>query len=39
MIEARPDGFEFSFTQAVDVISAKKAISYAMRSYIYEYHH
>jgi cytochrome c551/c552 len=39
MIEAKSDGFEFSFTQPVDVNSAKKALSYALRSYIYEYHH
>lgn len=38
-IEAKSDGFEFSFTQAVDFNSAKKALSYAIRSYIYEYHH
>lgn len=38
-IEAKADGFEFSFTQTVDVNSAKKALSYAIRSYIYEYHH
>lgn len=39
MIEARSDGFEISFTQAVDVNSVKKAASYALRSYIYKYHH
>ncbi|MCZ2476293.1 hypothetical protein [Aquirufa ecclesiirivi] len=39
MIEARTDGFEISFTQAVDVNSVKKAASYALRSYIYKYHH
>ncbi|MHA8100402.1 hypothetical protein PQG46_01080 [Aquirufa nivalisilvae] len=39
MIEARSDGFEISFTQAVDVNSVKKATSYALRSYIYKYHH
>jgi cytochrome c551/c552 len=39
MIEAKSDGFEFSFTQPVDANSAKKALSYAIRSYIYEYHH
>ncbi|MFL0161033.1 hypothetical protein [Aquirufa salirivi] len=39
MIEARTDGFEISFTQAIDVNSVKKAASYALRSYIYKYHH
>ena len=38
-IHAKPDGFEISFTQAVDVKSVKNAASYALRSYIYEYHH
>jgi cytochrome c551/c552 len=38
-IQAKPDGFEFSFTQAVDVNSVKKAASYALRSYIYKYQH
>jgi len=38
-IHAKPDGFEISFTQAVDVKSVKSAASYALRSYIYEYHH
>lgn len=38
-IQARPDGFEISFTQAVDVNSVKKAASYALRSYIYKYQH
>ena len=38
-IQARPDGFELSFTQAVDVNSVKKAASYALRSYIYKYQH
>ncbi len=38
-IHARSDGFEISFTQAVDVKSVKNAASYALRSYIYQYHH
>ena len=38
-IQARADGFEISFTQAVDVNSVKKAASYALRSYIYKYQH
>ena len=38
-IHAKSDGFEISFTQAVDVKSVKNAVSYALRSYIYEYHH
>lgn len=38
-IRAKPDGFELSFTQAVDVNSVKKAASYALRSYIYKYQH
>ena len=39
MIKAKSDGFEFSFTQSVDVNSVKKAASYAIRSYIYKYQH
>jgi cytochrome c551/c552 len=39
MIKAKTDGFEFSFTQPVDVNSVKKAASYAIRSYIYKYQH
>ena len=38
-IHAKPDGFELNFTQPVDVKSVKNASSYALRSYIYEYHH
>ena len=38
-IHAKTDGFEITFTQAVDVKSVKNAASYALRSYIYEYHH
>jgi len=38
-IHAKSDGFEISFTQAVDVKSVKNAASYALRSYIYKYHH
>ena len=39
MIKAKSDGFEFSFTQPVDVNSVKKAASYVIRSYIYKYQH
>ena len=39
MIKAKSDGFEFSFTQPVDINSVKKAASYAIRSYIYKYQH
>ncbi|MFT3947114.1 MAG: plastocyanin/azurin family copper-binding protein [Agriterribacter sp.] len=38
-IEAKPDGFEISFTQPVDVKSAKDAASYAIGSFTYQYHH
>lgn len=38
-IHAKTDGFEISFTQPVDVKSVKNAASYALRSYIYKYHH
>ena len=38
-IHAKSDGFEISFTQAVDVKSVRNAASYALRSYIYQYHH
>jgi cytochrome c551/c552 len=38
-IQAKSDGFELSFTQAVDINSVKKAASYALRSYIYKYQH
>lgn len=38
-INAKSDGFEISFTQAVDINSVKKAASYALRSYIYKYQH
>jgi cytochrome c551/c552 len=38
-IHAKSDGFELNFTQPVDVKSVKNAASYALRSYIYEYHH
>ena len=38
-IHAKSDGFEITFTQAVDLKSVKNAASYALRSYIYEYHH
>ena len=38
-IQAKSDGFEINFTQAVDLASVKKAASYALRSYIYKYQH
>ncbi|MBN8788553.1 MAG: cupredoxin domain-containing protein [Terrimonas sp.] len=38
-IEARPDGFEISFTQPVDVSSAKNVASYAIGNFTYQYHH
>ena len=38
-IHAKSDGFEISFTQPVDIKSVKNAASYALRSYIYQYHH
>ena len=38
-IHAKSDGFEISFTQPVDVKSVKNVASYALRSYIYQYHH
>lgn len=38
-IQAKSDGFELSFTQAVDINSVKKAASYALRSYTYKYQH
>jgi cytochrome c551/c552 len=38
-IQAKSDGFEINFTQAVDIASVKKAASYALRSYIYKYQH
>jgi glucose/arabinose dehydrogenase len=37
-IEARPDGFEIFFTQAVDRASASNAGSYELNSWIYRYH-
>ena len=39
MISAKSDGFDIEFTQAVDVQSVKKSVSYALRSYIYKYQH
>lgn len=38
-IEARPDGFEITFTQPVDAASARKASSYAVTRFTYQYHH
>lgn len=38
-VEAKPDGFEISFTQPVDVKSAKDVSSYSIGSFTYQYHH
>lgn len=38
-IHSKPDGFEISFTQALDEASVKKLSAYALRSYIYKYQH
>jgi azurin len=38
-IEAQPDGFKISFTQPVDVKSAKDVASYAVKNFTYQYHH
>ena len=36
-MKVKPDGFELTFTQPVDVESAKNAASYAMREYTWEW--
>ncbi|MDQ2664734.1 MAG: plastocyanin/azurin family copper-binding protein [Gemmatimonadota bacterium] len=38
-IEARPDGFEITFTAPVDRATAGDPASYGVNSFIYKYHH
>ncbi|HEX6925217.1 MAG TPA: plastocyanin/azurin family copper-binding protein [Longimicrobiaceae bacterium] len=38
-VEARPDGFEITFTRPVDPASAADPTSYAIQSFTYHYHH
>ena len=38
-VEARPDGFEITFTSPVDKTTASDAASYGVNSFIYKYHH
>jgi uncharacterized cupredoxin-like copper-binding protein/glucose/arabinose dehydrogenase len=38
-VEARPDGFEITFTSPVDRATASDAASYGVNSFIYKYHH
>ena len=38
-VEARPDGFEITFTSPVDRATAGDAASYTVNSFIYKYHH
>ena len=38
-MEARPDGFEITFTAPVDRATAGDPASYAVNSFIYKYHH
>lgn len=38
-VEARPDGFELTFTSPVDRVSAADVASYSVNSFIYKYHH
>lgn len=38
-IEARPDGFEITFTQPIDAASARQASSFAVTRFTYQYHH
>lgn len=38
-VEARPDGFEITFTQPVDLATAKSGASYAITRFTYQYHH
>jgi azurin/glucose/arabinose dehydrogenase len=38
-VEARPDGFEITFTSPVDRATASDAASYGVNSFIYMYHH
>ena len=38
-VEARPDGFEITFTQPVDAVAARDGASYAVTRFTYQYHH
>ncbi|MDR3715965.1 MAG: plastocyanin/azurin family copper-binding protein [Puia sp.] len=38
-VQARPDGFEIEFTEAVDDKTAKDPSSWALSSFTYQYHH
>jgi azurin/glucose/arabinose dehydrogenase len=38
-VEARPDGFEITFTSPVDRATASNPASYGVNSFIYKYHH
>jgi azurin/glucose/arabinose dehydrogenase len=38
-VEAKPDGFEITFTQPVNEKSAKDVTSYDISSFTYQYHH
>ena len=38
-VEARPDGFEITFTSPVDQATASDPASYTVNSFIYKYHH
>jgi len=38
-IEAKPDGFEITFTEPVDLSSVKNPTSYAIGNFNYQYHH
>ena len=38
-VEARPDGFEITFTSPVDRATASDPSSYSVNSFIYKYHH
>lgn len=38
-LEARPDGFEITFTRPVDPATATDPASYAIQSFTYHYHH
>ena len=38
-VQARPDGFEIEFTEAVDETTVKNPASWALSSFTYQYHH
>jgi uncharacterized cupredoxin-like copper-binding protein/glucose/arabinose dehydrogenase len=38
-VEAKPDGFEITFTQPVDAAAARDGASYAVTRFTYQYHH